>query len=143
MSPAASPKVLIKQRQHVLLVTINRSEVCNALDAETSTLLGEAVERAEHQPSWRVLVLTGAGGQFFCAGMDLKAAAGGEAPMQAGKEHWSLGGFANHFTSKLTIAAVNGTALRGWHRPALAWDRVVASTEAGFGCSPPPEACAG
>ena len=85
MSPAASPKILIQQRQHGLLVTGNRPEVRNALDAAASTLLGgEAVQRAEHQPSWRVLVLTGAGEQYFCAGMDLKAAAGGEPPAEAG-----------------------------------------------------------
>ena len=78
MTSSAEQAVLVEQRDNVLIVTINRPEARNAVNAAVHLGLGEALERAEHDPAIRVVILTGAGDQAFCAGADLKALARGE-----------------------------------------------------------------
>ena len=68
------PDALIEQRGHVLIVTMNRPESRNALSGEMLSIMVEAWDRVDNDPDIRVCILTGAGG-YFCAGMDLKAAA--------------------------------------------------------------------
>jgi crotonobetainyl-CoA hydratase len=126
-------KVLTERRGSTLVVTLNRPAARNAVDADVHALVGAAVEEAEHDPDVRALVLTGAGDQAFCAGADLKAISRGEPVLAPGTEHWSFAGFVDHFTSKPTIAAVNGNALGGGTELALACDLVVAVEGASFG----------
>src|ERR1043165_1475345 len=66
------PHLLIEQRGHVLVVTMNRPEVRNALSGPMLALLRKAWDQVDNDPGVRVCVLTGAGGAF-CAGADLKA----------------------------------------------------------------------
>src|ERR1700758_175178 len=73
----ASEAVLIEQRDRVLLITINRPQAKNAINAEVSRGLAEAMDRLDGDAGLSVGVLTGAGGSFS-AGMDLKAFARGE-----------------------------------------------------------------
>jgi crotonobetainyl-CoA hydratase len=103
------------------------------VNAELTQGLGDALERAEHDPEIRVVVLTGAGDKSFCAGADLKALSRGEPLNPPGTEQWGFAGFVNHPISKPVVTAVNGTALGGGTELALASDLVVAAESAKFG----------
>ncbi len=128
-----APVVLVETRDHTMVITLNRPEARNAVNAEVGRLVGAAVQQAEADPEVRAIVLTGAGDQAFSAGADLKAIMRGEPILEPGREDWNFAGFANHFTSKPTIAAVNGNALGGGTELALSCDLVVAVETASFG----------
>src|ERR1700712_4208527 len=66
-------QVSYERRGHAALVTIQRPERRNAVDGPTADALETAFEQFEADDDARVLVLTGAGDQSFCAGADLQA----------------------------------------------------------------------
>lgn len=132
MSRGEGP-VLVARRAHVVCITLNRPEVRNAINAETSAAVGTALEEAEKDDDVRAVVLTGAGGRSFCAGADLRELAEGRSVLAPGREEWGFAGFVRHMISKPTIAAVDGCALGGGTELALACDLVVASEDAVFG----------
>lgn len=130
---AESPAVLTERDGHVLIVTLNRPEARNAVNADLTLGLGNALEEADNDLEIRAVVLTGAGDQTFCAGADLKAIARGESLNPAGTEAWGFAGMTQHPIAKPVIAAVNGTALGGGTELVLASDLAVASETAMFG----------
>lgn len=127
------PPVLVERRGPVAVITLNRPEVRNAIDARTAALLERAVDAFEADPAVRVGILTGAG-DVFCSGMDLKAAARGELPYG---EHRGLLGLTEKPPTKPLIAAVNGAALAGGCELALACDLIVAAEDVHFGIPEP------
>lgn len=129
------PVVLVEQRDHTLLVTINRPRAANSINAAVHQGLGEAWERADSDKDIRAVVLTGAGDSVFCGGADLKAlgTAGPDGVTPPETAHWGFAGVVKHHIRKPVIAAVNGTALGGGTELALASDLVVASDSAEFG----------
>jgi enoyl-CoA hydratase len=106
------------------VLTIDRPERRNAVDGPTAELLGEAVERFEQDDGARVLVLTGAGGEAFCAGADLKAIEtfGSRLTLPEGPL-----GFTRRVASKPTIAAISGWCLAGGLEIALWCDLRIAA----------------
>lgn len=71
-NPDAGSAVLYEpSAEGITLITINRPQVRNAVNAPTAKLLAEAFRRFEQDESQKVCILTGAGGQAFCAGYDL------------------------------------------------------------------------
>ncbi|HEX4190390.1 MAG TPA: crotonase/enoyl-CoA hydratase family protein [Marmoricola sp.] len=128
-----SSVVLTERDGHVLVVTLNRPEARNAVNGDLTLGLGTALEEAEADIDIRVVVLTGAGDQSFCAGADLKAISRGESLNPPGTEAWGFAGMVQHPISKPVIAAVNGNALGGGTELVLASDLAVASSSASFG----------
>ncbi len=120
--------VLVEQRDRILIITINRPEARNAVNAAVSRGLADAMDRLDDDPGLSVGILTGAGGTFS-AGMDLKAFARGENVALKGRGL----GFTERPPAKPLIAAVEGYCLAGGCELALATDLIVASRESAFG----------
>jgi len=68
---------------HVRLVTMNRPEQLNAINAELCAALHEELRAAAADRACRAIVLTGAG-RGFCAGVDLRGY--GQAPGNDGSD---------------------------------------------------------
>ncbi|HWD25316.1 MAG TPA: crotonase/enoyl-CoA hydratase family protein [Acidimicrobiales bacterium] len=117
--------VLTEQRGRVLLITINRPEARNALNAAVVTALRAAFDRLDEDGGLTVGVLTGAG-PGFSAGMDLKEFA-------RGGEGSTLGELLRLGMRKPVVAAVEGFALAGGLELALTCDLLVASEGAKLG----------
>jgi enoyl-CoA hydratase len=120
--------VLVEQRGRVLIITINRPQARNAVNAEVSQGLADAMDRLDGDDGLSVGILTGAGGSFS-AGMDLKAFARGENVIVEGRGM----GFTERPPAKPLIAAVEGYCLAGGCELALATDLIVASKDSAFG----------
>jgi len=118
----------------VALITINRPERMNALDAEAYAALSEAWIQVRDDQGIRAAVITGAGEKAFCAGADIKSFITTLTPadqfwltqrdqlLNRGLEVW-----------KPVIAAVNGYCLGGGTTLLLATDIRLASPNATFG----------
>ena len=123
--------VLTDRDQDVLIVTINRPEVRNAIDIATSKVLFEAFEEYERDDGTSVAVLTGAGGTF-CAGADLKAIAAGQRRTLVEEGPGPLGP-TRMLLDKPVLAAVEGHAVAGGFELALWCDLRIAAVDAVFG----------
>ncbi|MEU7815160.1 crotonase/enoyl-CoA hydratase family protein [Pseudonocardia sp. NPDC049154] len=121
--------VLTERRGRVLVVTLNRPHVRNAVNEAAAHGVAAAADLLDADDELRVGVLTGAGGTF-CSGMDLKAFLTGEIPRIEGR---GLAGIAITPPRKPLIAAVEGWALAGGCEIALACDMIVAARDARFG----------
>ena len=121
--------VLTERRGNVLLITLNRPEVRNAVNAALAEGVAGALEELDGDESLSVGVLTGAGG-FFCAGMDLGAFVKGESPWFGDR---GFAGIAQRSAEKPLIAAIEGFAVAGGMEIALACDLIVAARGAKMG----------
>jgi len=130
----AAPAVLTELRGEVLVITLNRPRARNAMNADMAEQVGDALERAHHDPAVRVVILTGAGDRAFCGGGDLVAMSEGQSlePDDPVKAAWGFGGVCRHAIDKPIIAAVNGFAVGGGAQMVLACDLVVADENAVF-----------
>ena len=127
-----APAVLTETRDRALVVTINRPEARNAVNAEVAQLLFEAVEAFKADDALDALILTGAGQAAFCAGADLKGGAGLMARSGA-RESGPMGFSRITDVDKPAIAAVNGYCLAGGVELACWCDFRIADETSQFG----------
>jgi len=130
----------VERDGHLLVVTLDRPEVRNALHRAASDELDQVWATFEADPELRVAILTGSGDKSFSAGYDMKEsgtpAKGGD--FLAQRHPRGLGGLTLRYDlSKPLIAAVNGFALGGGFELALACDIIVAAEHAEFGFPEP------
>ncbi|KKD06682.1 enoyl-CoA hydratase [Streptomyces sp. WM6386] len=125
----AQEQVAVERENGVMVITIDRPAVRNAIDYDTAQALSAAFDELDATPSLSVAVITGSNGTFS-AGMDLKAfAAGGKLP----RSERGFAGIVRQPPRTPVIAAVEGAAMGGGFEIVLACDLVVAAQDAVFG----------
>ncbi len=123
-------EVLYELANQVAIITINRPEKRNALNAAVRDGLWDAWRRFEADPDARVAILTGSGDKSFCAGMDLAEMSETKRGAPPPDLLPDLG--RNIRITKPTIAAVQGVAFAGGWRLVQMCDLCVAGASARF-----------
>ena len=130
----AYENLIVEQDGGVLVVTVNRPKVLNALNAATLAELGVVFDDAAKNETVRAVVLTGAGEKSFVAGADINELAT-QTPA-SGREHARHGQHVFDRIERLgkpVIAAVNGFALGGGCELAMSCTMRLAAEHAKFG----------
>ncbi len=129
--------ILIEEKKHIGIITINRPEARNALDELTIKELIKALEFFNNNENIRVIQIKSVGEKAFCAGGDLKNMLDGMKGNSITIERFT-GTYAKLIetlihSKKPTISAVQGYALAGGCGLAAVCDITIASEKAVFG----------
>jgi len=127
--------IRVERRGAVVVLTIDRPAVRNALDDAGWLELRDQLRLMSEDPAVRVVVVTGSGDRAFCAGMDLRQVREGGSgrwapddlptPLQAQREV--------ERATKPILAAVNGDAVGAGGQLALACHLQIAARTARIG----------
>jgi enoyl-CoA hydratase len=126
--------VRTENRDGVLVVTIDRPKVLNALNAETVEEIYQVFAAAHDDANVKAVILTGGGEKAFVAGADINELAQ-KTPI-TGKDTSERGQFILQYIErfpKIVICAINGFALGGGCEIALACHIRIASEKAQIG----------
>ena len=119
------------------VLTIDRPERRNAVDRDTAQALYAHFREFAADAAARVLVVTGAGGEAFCAGADLKAMNNPVGSRATGDHTVTIEGpmgFTRAHSPKPTIAAIDGWCVAGGLEIACWCDIRIATETSHFGC---------
>jgi enoyl-CoA hydratase/carnithine racemase len=126
----------VEREGRLLIVTIDRPEVMNALHPAANQELEKVFDAFADDPDQWVAIITGSGDRAFSAGNDLKFQAQGGGELVIAQK--GFGGLTSRYDNvKPIIAAVNGVAMGGGFEIALACDLIVASENAIFALPEP------
>lgn len=139
-----NPTVLTERHGRVLLITLNRPEVMNALDPASMRALRNTLTEFRDDNALDVAVVTGSGDRAFCTGADLRATKDASKPFIAAQLADLTGAiedgayvralmFDDLQIQKPLIAAINGHALGGGLELALQCDLRICTENATFG----------
>ena len=132
MSSAAYANILVERRGPVGIVTLNRPQALNALNAALIAELGAALDDLEGDAAIAAIVLTGSD-KAFAAGADIKEMAE-KTYIEAYAQDFITSGWERVAQCrKPVIAAVAGFALGGGCEVAMMCDIVIAAENARFG----------
>jgi enoyl-CoA hydratase len=122
--------VLTERRGPVLVITLNRPEVRNAVNSALAGELAATLDAFDGDGELQAAVLTGTG-KGFCSGMDLRARLEVDDRGDGGDRGFA--GIVRRPPAKPIVAAVEGFALAGGLEIALACDLMVAARGAQLG----------
>ncbi|MDG5473426.1 enoyl-CoA hydratase-related protein [Jeotgalibacillus sp. ET6] len=126
--------ILLEQKKHLAVVTLNRPEAMNAFNWDMLADLEETVESIKLNPEIRTVIFTGGGQKAFSVGADLKERKTLN-EQQVRRNVYKIGEVFNAVDSlpQPTIAAMNGHAFGGGMELALACDFRIAQENALMG----------
>lgn len=124
--------ILVDTDDHVTLITLNRPEALNALNAQLLHELGQALAAADADKNVRAIIITGSE-KAFAAGADIKEMAEKGFVDMFSEDYFTSETEALLRTRKPIIAAVSGFALGGGCELAMMCDFIIASDTAKFG----------
>ena len=119
-------EIEFKKEKQIAVITLNRPEVLNAINAELSSQLNDALVQVKDDPEIWVAIITGAGDRAFSAGADIRGFQPG--PRAAAAPRLRIDQIWKPF-----IAAIHGFCLGGGLEMALTCDLRIAANNARFG----------
>lgn len=127
--------IVLETDQRTAIITINRPQSLNALNAKTISELSQVLDEVSADSQYRAVIITGNGEKSFVAGADIKefsdfGTAAAEDLARNG-QHFLFNKIEN--LNKPVIAAVNGFALGGGLELAMACHIRYASENAKLG----------
>lgn len=135
----SAPHLLIEQQGHVTILTLNDPKTRNAFSKEMMVRVADALEACENDPNVRVIVITGADGNFS-SGSNLKEQivrhdTEWQRRLDEDQGLWMRAFLRTGRPSKPIIGAIEGFALAGGTEVTLGTDIRVAAKSANFGLS--------
>lgn len=123
-----------EKRGGIMIVTLNRPEVLNAVNADLLQRCNQLAKEAYYDSQLRVVIITGAGDRAFCVGADMKE----RKDMDIARVRQFIQVIRDTFSlienlPRPVIAAINGIALGGGTEMALACDIRIADPAATMG----------
>src|SRR5689334_6554690 len=117
----ADEPLLYEVEDHIATITLNRPDRRNAISTSMLAKLGQRLQEADRSRDVRCIIVTGAEGGGFCAGLDLVDATSGQGIGGGGSGDGDSGGGGSMQTRDLptvvlfeidtpVIAAINGGA---------------------------------
>lgn len=127
-------ELLLKLRDGLLVITLNRPQKANALTLDMMRALTQALHEARSEDTVRGVLITGAGERVFSGGVDMRQAS--TLPAAEFRQARSTAFFAVLKAlvdfEKPVVAAVNGVASGGGFMVAALADMIVASENTFF-----------